>query len=273
MKKTIKLYGGMVYSTEPRSGEGSPLDAAVTKQKWSLFCKLHGLKSAWKLILIHITLIAVIGFGVAACGDDGSDPGDPGPGTIGNPFLGPWVFEDWSEHGGDGMAVLFKDDGTVVFNGGFATGTYDHTASPATLTVTVEGEQFNATIAVNGSSLTLTGIDGAAGLYQKGGLLTLTDAPASNYRFYICSTPLDQLPEGSLMTDEGIKSFVGRTPCGNDIAGGTINPIFWDGTTSGTYHVIIRTSEGGGTFKYKENVVFVDGKNTTTFGFSDMRQL
>jgi len=33
--------------------------------------KLHGLKSARKLILIHIALIAVIGFSIAACGDDG----------------------------------------------------------------------------------------------------------------------------------------------------------------------------------------------------------
>jgi len=117
----------------------------------------------------------------------------------------------------------------------------------------------------------LTGIADAGGPYKKGGLLTLTDAPASNYRFYISTTPWSSSTTDDLMTGSAvntIKAFAGRTPCGNDIADGTINPIFWSGTNSGTYHVLIRA--GAGSWKYQNNVVFADGKNTTAFGWNGM---
>jgi uncharacterized repeat protein (TIGR02543 family) len=195
-----------------------------------------------------------------------------------NLFLGAWVSEVWKNNpedmGADAMAFLFKDDGTVSINGGYATGTYDHNTSPVTLTIA--SKDISAEIKIEEGALVITG-ENIGGQYQRGGLLTLTDAPAgnsSNYRFYISTSAWTSSITQDLMTGNAtntIKAFVGRSPGGNDIAGGTTNPIFWNGPDSGTYHVLIRAGgKGGGTWKYKNDVVFVNGKNTTEFGFAEM---
>ena len=57
IKKRILALGGRVYSTEPQSGEGSPLDAAVRKQSLQA---IGGVFSQKKLLrtLLAVTLIA-----------------------------------------------------------------------------------------------------------------------------------------------------------------------------------------------------------------------
>jgi hypothetical protein len=65
-----------------------------------------------------------------------------------------------------------------------------------------------------------------------------------------------------------IKACIGRTPGASDIAQGTMAPIFWNGSNSGVYHVLIR--QWNAIWKYKNDVTFEDGKNTTPFGFAAM---
>jgi formylglycine-generating enzyme required for sulfatase activity len=62
MFTVVALFGGRVYSTEPRSGRGSPLDATATKALAGVFAKQKLLP-----MLLAWTLIAL-----GACGDDGA---------------------------------------------------------------------------------------------------------------------------------------------------------------------------------------------------------
>jgi uncharacterized repeat protein (TIGR02543 family) len=193
-------------------------------------------------------------------------------------LLGSWVKDDLDGSGDGNTAFIFKHDGTVTMNG-LTSGTYTSTAM--TFTIPDVGN-FAGTIAFEAPNLVISGFTGeeAADLndtYEKGGLLTLTDAPAgggvgTNYRVYISTTEWTGSTSDNLMTDATIAAFRARTPGGSDIADGNVAPLFWNGANTGTFHVLIR--QGGnvsqGVWKYKNNVAFVDGNNTTLFGFSGM---
>ncbi|MDR1970999.1 MAG: hypothetical protein LBQ46_03670 [Treponema sp.] len=184
-------------------------------------------------------------------------------------FLGAWVSEDWDAN--DYTAFIFKDDSTVTWNG-FLSGTYNSN----TMTFT-SGGTATGNIEISGGNLVVSNFSGDAavlnGTYAKGGLLTLTNAPTgceqTNYRVYIRSLPWESSTTENLMTadaDPTIQAFAARTPGGTDIADGTLAPLFWTGTKTGTYHVLICQGGNGLTseWKYKNDVVFADGNNTTS---------
>jgi hypothetical protein len=190
-----------------------------------------------------------------------------------SPYIGAWVKEEEHDH----TAFIFKNDGTVTMNG-LASGTYTSTAM--TFIIPNEGT-FIANITINGESeLVISGFTGIAAdlndTYEKGGLLTLTDAPtgceSANYRVYISTTAWTDSTSANLMTDATIQAFSARTPGGIDIADGNVAPLFWNGANTGTFHVLIRQGGSGddAEWKYKNNVGFVNGNNTTSFGYSDM---